>query len=149
MSDSTAALAIEKSIDEMMAERDQLNVAISTRIRERFQNGNIAQIKRERKAAIEELMPEFVEQFFRYLRMHSIAIIYHDGHLENGTVGTPVEKAVRDAVAGAFPVPSETVHGDGFSEQFQRELGDALLNVMWDASKGFSSAERAANRPRV
>jgi hypothetical protein len=133
----------------MIAERDQLNVAINARIRERFHNGNIAQIKRERKAAIEELMPEFVEQFFRYLRMHSIAIIYHDGHLENGAVGTPVEKAVRDAVAGAFPLPSETVHGDGFSDQFQRELGDALLNVMWDASKGFSSAERAANRPRV
>jgi hypothetical protein len=149
MSESGGAPAVTKSIDEMIAERDQLNAAISARIRERFQNGNIAQIKRERKAAIEELMPESVEQFFRYLRMHSIAIVYHDGQLENGAVGTPVEKAVRDAVAGAFPLPSETVHGDGFSEQFQRELGDALLNVMWDASKGFSSAERAANRARV
>ncbi len=94
-------------------------------------------------------MPEFEEEFFRYRRTHSIAIVYHDGHLENRTVGNPVEKAVRDAVAGAFPVPGETVHGDGFSEQFQHELGDVLLNVMWHASKGFSSAERAANRPRA
>jgi hypothetical protein len=132
------AISDDTSLEELLAERDQLNERIARR------QAAVRRDEAERQTRIElEIMqtrlPDHIHGLFRHLRLHSIAVVFHDGHLENGPVGRSIEGAVNDAVARAYPAAG------GFSDEFRSDMVRALLGIrIFDASKGFDMFKEGA-----
>ncbi|MBN3761173.1 hypothetical protein [Burkholderia sp. Ac-20365] len=121
----------EIGIDQLLAERDRLNERITRRLAD-LQKPDIEWQKRNQLQVLQACLPDQVRDFFRHLRMHSLAVVFHDGHLENGPVGRSVDEAVREAVTTAF----DAKHG--FSDEFRADMVHALLDIgIVDASEGF------------
>ncbi|TAN02208.1 MAG: hypothetical protein EPN45_11690 [Rhizobiaceae bacterium] len=67
--------------------------------------------------------------------MHSIALVFHDGRIENGAVGYTPELAVKKAVME---------HGwHGFPDTFRRKLADALFANIFDVRADLDKAPMA------
>jgi hypothetical protein len=132
------AINDDTSLEELFAERDQLNEHIAKRLADLRQ----PEIERQKQAELDVMqacLPVHINGLFRHLRMHSIAVVFHDGHLENGPVGRSTEDAVVDAVAMVYPDVG------GFSDKFRSEMVRALLDIrIFDASKGFDRFKEGA-----
>ena len=132
------AINDDTSLEELFAERDQLNEHIAQRLAALRQ----PDIERQKQAELDVMqarLPAHITGLFRHLRLHSIAVVFHDGHLENCPVGRSIEDAVIDAVARVYP------DDGGFSDQFRSDMVRALLDIrIFDASEGFDRFKEGA-----
>lgn len=125
----------EQSLDELVAERNRLNVAIRARLADPCKDLTAEQLSRLRLEALVDLVPDFVNEMLRYLRMHSIALVFHDGRIENDAVGYTPALAVKKAVME---------HGwHGFPNTFRKKLADALFANIFDVRTDLDKAPMA------
>ena len=79
-----------------------------------------------------EALPEIVGTLVKRMRMYSIGLVFHDGHIEGGpggcTAAEALEKAIKD---------------QEFSPECAFKMKRELTSNFWDASKGFDSVHKA------
>jgi hypothetical protein len=135
--DREMTISDDTSLEVLFAERDQLNERIARR-----QAALLDEAARQTRIELEIMqsrLPDHINGLFRHLRLHSIAVVFHDGHLENSPVGRSIEDAVNDAVAMVYPDEG------GFSDRFRSDMVRALLGIgIFDASKGFDMYREGA-----
>lgn len=80
-----------------------------------------------RDQVIAENMPEFVGGFLRHLRLHQIALVFHDGQIEGGKTMVTAHESLQRGV-------------QSYSDQIGPEGADRLFKEtcrsLWDASSG-------------
>jgi DNA-binding transcriptional LysR family regulator len=86
---------------------------------------------------IREKFPVLMSDFVRRLRKHSIAMVYHNGHIENSPVNRTAEKVLKD-VADSWHEVSD--------DNYANRLYDGLSGSLWDASQGFDTIAIASCR---
>lgn len=85
-----------------------------------------------RNQVIASSMPELVGGFLRHLRLHQIALVFHDGLLEgNKTTGTAAQSLMNGAKSY-----SELIGDEGVACLFE----EARKNL-WDGSGGLQAAK--------
>lgn len=125
----------DQSLDELVKERNRLNVAIRARLADPCRDLNAEELNCLRQESLVDLVPDFVNDMLRYLRMHSIALVFHDGRIENGAVGYTPELAVKKAVME---------HGwHGYPDTFRSKLADALFANIFDVRADLDKAPMA------
>jgi hypothetical protein len=112
-----------KTLDEIVADRNRISAEIQARLVDHAQGTTVEQAKVVRQKVLESAFPEMIESMLRYLRMHSIGLVFHDGVIENGPVGLAPNIAVRKAVESGW---------ENFPEAFRDKLADALFSSMFD-----------------
>ena len=122
----------ETSLDELLAKRERLNQAIAARL-DASRREDSEWAKKNEIKVVERSFPDNFATFHRLLRAYGFAVVFHDGTLEGGRSGIPLEEAIWQAVASAF---SDRL---GFSEGFRHALVQEALGVkIYDASAGFA-----------
>lgn len=123
----------ESSLDEMLAQRERLNQAIAARMDANRREDHEWTKKHEIKV-FERSFPNNFAIFLSLLRAYGFAVVFHDGTLDGArSGGIPLEEAIRQAIASAFPDRL------GFSEGFRRALAQEMFGMkIYDASAGFA-----------
>ncbi|MDO5947174.1 hypothetical protein [Burkholderia cepacia] len=128
----------EQSLDELVAERNRLNMAIRAKLTDPCTDLTVEQLNRLRQEALVDLMPDFVDRMLKYLRMHSIALVFHDGRIENDATGYTPALAVKKAVME---------HGwHGFPDTFRSKLADTLFANIFDVRADLDKAPMARRK---
>ena len=86
------------------------------------------------EALIRERFPVLMGDFVRRLRKHSIAMVYHNGHIENSPVNRTAGQVLKDV--------TDLWH-DVSDDDCDKRLYDNLSWSLWDASQGFDTICRA------
>ncbi|ERJ38726.1 hypothetical protein L810_6943 [Burkholderia sp. AU4i] len=135
MNQSAEQSILEQSLDELVAERNRLNMAIRAKLTDPCTDLTVEQLNRLRQEALVDLMPDFVDRMLKYLRMHSIALVFHDGRIEHDATGYTPALAVKKAVME---------HGwHGYPDTFRSKLADALFANIFDVRADLDKAPMA------
>lgn len=79
-----------------------------------------------------EALPEIVGTLARRMRMYSIGLVFHDGHIEGGPGGSSASEALERAISD-----------QEFSPECAFKMKRELLGSLFDASKGFDLVHKA------
>ncbi len=85
-----------------------------------------------RNQVIADSMPALIGGFLRQMRLHQIALVFHDGGLEGGKATVTAREALAQGSAS---------YASMIGEEQTHRLVEAVSESLWDASSGLQAAK--------